>query len=596
MRTLDFLFSSQRKLKIAFFLLLLLAAFVIRIYKIDQIPAGLYIDEADYGLQARSLIETSRDYQGGRSPFWVHSFNDIRAPIPAYFVTLSTLIFETPELQVRFPSVVLGVLIVAIAFFLVRFWAKSYLAAILTAATFAFSPWQIQFSRFAHEDIFMMVFFLGALYCFFKAQEARSFRFLLAFSVLLSLTVYTYRPMSLFAPLIFFVLFVLYRREILYFGLRRVLIVISLAVFIILPFLYTTTIGAPDIPRISQLSITADPEVPIWVQRNREVDSGDFSDAQIGKKPSLTSFFFHSKPLSWLDSFANNYFQTFSTEFLFTSGDKSLRHSVGQMGHLLFIDILALVFGLFFLGGNLRQRNFQWLLLFFVLAPVPSSLTVDGAQHAARLFIFSAPLLLIVGLGWWRLYETVKDLKFRRLTLPIFIAGWLVIFVFYAHRYFVHYPLDSARSFGYGFKQAMHKIVEEEPNYHRIAMVPSNDPPMIYYLFWSKKDPRFIQEYGTNFSKEVEKKLPLDKYKVVEWPKDIGKEKDLARYLRTDTLYLVSQNELSYDLRDEKNIPEGVKLVQLVTYPDNEVAFYLITRDPTYTPPFGEPKYKIGFL
>ena len=591
------LFSRQTKLQIVLLIFLLAAAFFVRIYRIDQVPASLYIDEADYGLQARSLIQTWRDYRGERTPFWVHSFNDIRASIPAYFITATTLLLKTPELQVRLPSVLLGVFIVFIVFLLVRLWIKNYVAAFLTASVFAGNPWQIQFSRFAHEVVFMMAIYLAGLYFFSKAIAAKNYQFLILAAVLLSLATYSYRTMSLFIPLTFLILFLIYHSQLFFFGFKKILFIVFLVAIIILPFLYSTTINAPDLPRIAQLAITTDPEVPIWVQRNREVDSQDFTDPTLGKKPVLSSFFFHNKPLSWLDSFANNYLQTFSTDFLFLKGDsRNARHGVGQMGELYLIDIIGLIFGFILLLRNFKNREYQWLILWFLIAPIPSSLTVDGAQHGVRLFIFSAPLLLITGLGWWYFYQSVTRLRFSWLPILLVLIVWLLLLIFYLHRYFVHYPIESARTFGYGFRQAVQKINKFEVNYKRVAMVPTKDPPMIYYLFWSGTDPKLIQQYGTDFSPNVVKNHPLDKYKVIDWPHKIGEDPEIARYLSPDTIYLVTQQELPYDLRNNLP-PKGVRLVEIISYPDNEIAFYLITRDPNHRTPLTEPKFKdIDFL
>ena len=44
---------------------LVVISLVLRFYKLDSVPASLYYDEIDYGLQARSLIETGKDYVPG---------------------------------------------------------------------------------------------------------------------------------------------------------------------------------------------------------------------------------------------------------------------------------------------------------------------------------------------------------------------------------------------------------------------------------------------------------------------------------------------------------------------------------------------------
>lgn len=587
-------FYQKNKIQILIVILLIGAAFLVRIYKIDKVPASLYIDEVDYGLQARSLAQTAKDYNGELTPFWVHSFDDIRTPIPAYLTVLTTAIFKTPEVQVRMPSVLTGTFVVLIVFLLVNLWTKNFVAAAFTSAVFATNPWQIQFSRFSHEGMPMLALFLSGIYFFYKSLRDKNYKFLILSTILLSAAVYVYRTMSLFVPFTFVVLFVLHAKELLFLSLKKLAVVVVLAAVIILPFLAATTIWAPDIPRIAQLSITADPVIPVWVQRNRELDSGDLVNPTIGKKAVLSSFFFHNKVLSWIDEFRANYFQDFSTEFLFIKGDKNLRHSIGNMGHLYYIDVLALIFGFAYLAKNLKKKEFRWLIIWLLAAPIPASLTVDGGQHAARLFNFSAPLLIITGLGWWFLIANVKKFNYSKfIILPLLSVVWLLLFIFYLHAYLVHYPVDSARYFGYGFKQAMLKISDLEKNYNRIAMTPSKEPPMIYYFFWAKTDPVLIQKHGMNFSPTLAKGDPLDKYKVVDWPGGIGSDPDLARYLREDTLYLVSQNEITQDYRGEDSKPpKGVKIMDVIAYPDNTIAFYLLTREADYKIPATVPKYK----
>lgn len=552
------------------FLLLVLFAFFLRFYQIDQIPASLYYDEVDYGYQARSLIETRKDYKGSWSPFYVHSFNDIRLPIPAYLTVLTTLLFKTPELQVRMPFVLAGTAVVVLSFLITLGWTKKFWPAFFVAAVFAISPWQIQFSRFSHEAMVMALFYMGGLFTFYKSIHLKKYTLLVLSIILFSLSVYTQRTMSFFIPITLVILFILYYKDLLRYGLKKSFLSILASLVIISSFLAATTIKAPDIPRINQLSITADKTIPIWVQRNREIDSGDYTDSSLGKKAVWYSYFFHSKPLSFLESFAKNYLQTFSTEFLLIDGDPNRRHSVGGVGEILFIDILGLIFGLIFLGKNLKQNHFKFILFWFLLSPIPASLTVDGARHASRLFIFSAPLLIIIGLGWWHVVETMKKFKFSKILLLLIFTLYALQFTFFLHRYFVHYPIESARYFGYGVKQAMQKISQIEQNYKKVVMVPDYEPPMIYYLFWSDTRPEHLQEYGSAFSEDIIKDKKLDKYKVSNLTS--------IDNLEQDTLYLVTQNQVKKDLRNQSP-PEGMKLIDTFFYPDKEVAFYLIEKD-----------------
>lgn len=538
--------------------LLLLFTLLIRVYKISEVPAGLSYDEIDYGYHAKSLIQTGKDYRGEQSLFFVHSFNDIRTPIPAYFTVLTSYIFNTPHLQIRGPSVILGILNVVLFFYLIFLWTKNFYASLISSFVFSANPWQIQYSRFSHEGASLVFFYLLAMVLFTKAVSTKRFRYFLGYTIILSLSLYTYRTMSLFAPLTFLLLFLIYSKDHFRLGVKKGLILLFTASVVIGSFLYATTIGAPDLPRINQLALSSDPEIAVWVQRNREVDSGDLIDASLGKKAAWSSYIFHSKPLSILSNFLNNYFYTFSTTFLFTTGDRNIRQSVGGMGELFFIDIFGLVSGLAYIVIKLRSdKNFLWLLVWFLVSPIPASLTLDGAGHASRLLTFSIPLLMIVGLGWWRLLRGFKETVWKKAGVSGLAFIWVISFIFYLHRYFVHYPIEAARSFGYGFEQAMKRIIEVEKKYEKIKLSTAIDPPIPYYLYWS----------NTNLQKLNAEKITELNWSNEDWDK-----------LNPKTLYLLTQNEVGNSLTNIGGISKEIDIIDTIKYPDNQPAFYLISR------------------
>lgn len=567
--------KNVRFFKIVIFIILLLS-FVIRFYNVSKTPQGLYWDEVDLGYQARSLIQTGKDYRNNKSPFFVRSFNSDRTPIPAYFTALTTIIFNSPELEVRMAPVLLGTITSGLAILLVWLITKRKLPALLTGAVYAISPWQIQFSRQGFEATSVAVVLLSSLVCFHQWLKTNKIKYFYLWTVLLSLGVYTYRTMSLFVPLMFLLIIIIYFSNLIKLGFKHLAIAAILASTIIFPFIYATTIGSADQTRISQISIISDPEVPIWVQRNREIDSGDLQSSEIGRKASKLSYVFHNKPLSWWKKLSNNYFKPLSIDFLFLSGDPNPRHSIGEMGQLYLLDIVGLFMGIGWLAKNRNKKNYQWLIVWSLISIIPAALTLDGANHAHRLYIFSLPLLIIVGLGWWRVIQWIKYKKAYFLGLGLF--GLLILsFIFYLHRYFVHYPLESARSFSSGYKEAIQKIISVEDRYKQIQMVDTIEPPMIHYLFWANVPSEELQKYGTNFFLETKNNMKLDKYKVINWNKEMT-EKNLIANLNQDILYLVTQQEIPLDLRNKELIPKEIDLIDVILYPDKEVAFYLVSK------------------
>ncbi|TRZ50724.1 phospholipid carrier-dependent glycosyltransferase [bacterium] len=570
----------KNRLSWVFICLVVFLAIVVRFVKLDKVPAALYYDEIDLGYQVKSLLTTGRDYRNVLSPFYFRSFNTDKTPLPIYFSVLPSLLFTSPEYQVRAGAALAGVVCVVLAMFLAFQLTGKRRAGIITGLVFAFSPWQIQFSRMAFEAIFMLMVFLASISVFLYWQRSRKGWAFYLSAVLLGLNVYTYRTMSLFAPLTVILLLVIFFKDIWREGLVRVGVWLIIICGIILPFLYATTIGSADQTRIDQISVFSDPTIPIKIVRSREVDSNDFGNPQIGKSAVWWSPIFHNKVLSYVTNFGVNYYKNFSADFLFLSGDPNGRHTPSNTGELLFIDVVGLAIGLVVVVKKIRDKKYQLLLGLLFLSPIPSDLTIDGAYHASRLMILAGPLLLVVGLGYMELISWFAKNKKYWVGVPIFVTIWIVAVVFYLQQYFVHFPIESARQFGYGYKQAVLEIVRVKNRYQSVRLTSLNDPPMLYFLYWSNTPPKDVQSYGTNFDEAVIKQLPLDSIKPISWGAKICTIDEIIK-LDPKTLYLAAFNNLPMDFRsaDKNKVPAGIKLVDVIKYPDNEVAYYLITRD-----------------
>lgn len=561
-------------------LLVVVAAIMVRFVRLDKVPASLYYDEIDLGYQIRSLITTGKDYRGGLSPFFFRSFNTDKTPLPIIFSILPSFLFKSPEYQVRAGAALAGVICVLLAMILAYQLTRKKVAGLITGLVFAFSPWLIQFSRIGFEAIFMLMVFLATLVAILHWQKTkRTWDFYFS-AILLGLNIYTYRTMSLFVLIMTGLILFIYFKDFWKMGMVKLAVWFLILAVLTVPFLYSTTIGSSDQTRIGQISIFSDPKIPIKVMRSREIDSNDFGNPEIGKKAVWWSRIFHNKGVSYVTAFGENYFRNFSADFLFLSGDPNNRHSPNSTGVLLFCDSVGLIIGLAWVIKNIQDKKYQLLLGLLLLSPIPSDLTIEGANHASRLMTMAGPLLLIVGLGYSVLVLWLARNKKYRWGTALLLAGWLVAVIFYLQNYFIHYPIESARQFGYGFKQAIVKIISLSNQYKFVRLSTQNESPMLYYLFWSKTPPIELQTYGTEFGEEIIRKLPLDAVKPLIRKDKMCKVQEIAN-LRPDTIYMASFVDLPLDFRsaDKDKVPAGIKLIDVIKYPDNEVAYYLITRD-----------------
>lgn len=187
----------------AWLILILLAAALLRLAAIDDIPPGLTHDEADHGLDAWGVVN------GTRPIYFTVGYG--REPLYDY-ATAGLMSFLGPSfLAGRLTSVFLSLILIAGSYT----WAKRAFGttnALLTASGLAVSFWAVMTSRQALRSITLPALFVLATYFFWRAIElspvaeegnkgsSRSFlrrpatvRFALA-GALLGATVYTYVP------------------------------------------------------------------------------------------------------------------------------------------------------------------------------------------------------------------------------------------------------------------------------------------------------------------------------------------------------------------------------------------------------------------
>ena len=135
--------------KIHIFILLLVfsISFLLRFYKLGEIPSGFYQDESAIGYNAYSIIETGKDEHGQPFPLYFKSFGDYKLPVYIYLTALSIQMFGLNEFAVRFPSALFGFLTVIVFYFFVRKLTKNRPLSIISTAFLATSPWHLHYSR-----------------------------------------------------------------------------------------------------------------------------------------------------------------------------------------------------------------------------------------------------------------------------------------------------------------------------------------------------------------------------------------------------------------------------------------------------------------
>jgi len=296
-----------------------------------------------------------------------------------------------------------------------------------------------------------------------------------------------------------------------------------------------------------------------------------------GLSPSLERVF-HNKIESWGGELLDNYLTSFSPQFLFLTGDPNPRHNLPNFGELYWAMLPFLAMGAINLlksqDKELKKVTFLWLLL----APIPSALTLDGGNHATRLFLMIPPLVILIAYG-------LNSLLHSRKLLMAVVGVFLVLTVFWLHEYFVHYPKEQAQYWHSGYKEAFLWLKDKQALYPKIILNNEHDPILLGYLFWTEKEPEWLRKNYTNDSVEKEILPGFNGFRVGNLLLGgiAGQNKGawLQENLDEQTVYLAFQkDEVPGDWNWQKSPPKGIRVLKMVedTF-SGEPYIYLLTKE-----------------
>lgn len=479
--------GRQAKLKTKNFLVLMIIAlaFLLRVYKISEHPAGLNADEAAIGYNAYSLLQTGKDEFGHPWPVNFQSFNDFKPGLYFYLVLPLVKLLGLTELAVRLPSVILGTLTIAVLYFLVREIFGSSFFALSSSLLLAISPWYLHFSRGGWESNAAVFFIVLGVYFFYKAlKNSRSFTLcVLSFS----LSMYTYHSARVIVPLLGLGLIVLnYKEFIKKISLKMTILFAIFGVVLIIP-LGLSFLDKETSSRFSGVGIFAD-QGPFWrVNELRGQHDDPFS---------LFPKLIHNKYLEYSLRFIDNYFRHYTGDFLFISGDEIQRSKVPEMGQMYLAEIPFLLLGLYFFLKN-KPKHWQFVIYWLIVAPFASALTFQS-PHAIRSLNMVIPLVIITAYGLWYTTNILLARRSRFGIGVVVLSCYLVILfpwniAFYLHQYYVHYPKTYPSAWEYGFSDLVDYVRVNGERFDNVYVTNKYDQPYILFAFYLKYPPEKFQ-------------------------------------------------------------------------------------------------------
>ena len=558
----------MKKKSVTIFVVIILVASFLRLYKLDSFPVSMFGDEMDVGYQAYSVLKTGNDYYGNFMPLHFHSLAEWRTPLYIYSVVPTVAIFGISPLGVRLPAAVFGILGIVAFYFLVSEISKKYLNTdyklLATVASFllAINPWHIQYSRAAFEVTELLFFLiLGLLFLF---RSFKNGKLLWISALAFALTPWVYSTAKLFTPLLLAFLVFVFRKEV--FRLPRKYLVYAVCALALVggPIAYSTVFGGGG-QRFSYISVFSDPTIEHEVGVARDIDSWG---------NSLPSRALHNKFVIWSEAIAGNILQSYSTSFLFVDGDLNLRHSIEDMGMFYKPEFFALLLGIVYFFSRKADSKIKLFFLFWLVAGVlPSAITRDGGNHATRLILILLPLVFLISSG-------AVFLSKNRVIFFAYSMLLLLFFIIYQHQYWVHNPTYSERWWHYGWEEAVEAIKSVEQDFDKVVISTADEPPWIFFAGAYEYPP---EKWQAQFP--LEQKVTLEGFGEVShidkfyFGSPAGLQMyDWGKVLDNKTLYLASIKEVGLNLiREPERTPGDLVLLKSIAFPSGEPAFYLFT-------------------
>ncbi|KKQ34541.1 MAG: hypothetical protein US51_C0035G0009 [Microgenomates group bacterium GW2011_GWA2_37_6] len=523
---------------------------LLRLYNVSEIPPGINRDEGSIGYTAYSLLKSGKDEYGISYPLSFQSFGDWKLPLYIYSTVPFVAIFGLTELSVRLTSIIAGIGTIILTFFLVKELFKNNFLSLMAMFLIAISPWHIHLSRVESESNTAVFLTTASVLLFLKGIQNRNWLFIPSL-ILLALTYYTYAGNYIFTTLLFFGFAICFYKSI----PKSRTTYIALACFAVLSLIiFSQTVFSANKTKLSGISIFGDPSV---VHAKIELPRNEHNDM-------LFKRIIHNRPVFALERMTQNYLNSFSPDFLFINGGTNKAHNIQNFGNMYIVESVFLLLGFIFVFTRKNKREYKLILLWFLIAPIAAIITKD-APHTNRMFAIFPALPIITAFGFYSFWERIKNNPIKK--IMIIIVGTIFLFnvLLYLDRYFIHFPRNEVKNWGFGYKN-LNMILEERYPAKSVVMAAPTHSPYIFLLFYSGYSPSKFSSEAVRYPITEDGFIHVKSYQRFEF-RDIDWSKDIER---PNSVLVANPSEIPpFYMSDEFkksfiNLPNGERMFAII--------------------------------
>lgn len=458
--------------KKTFLILILICLFslFLNVYKKSD-NRCLNADEAAFGYNAYSILQTGKDEYGTFFPLRLKSFGDYKMPLYSYFSVPFIGALGLNETSTRALNDLLALLFPIAVFFLAKEFFDNNRVALLSSFLVAASLGLHLLGRQAHESYLAALLITLSSFWIIKALKRPTPLLVSLLSFFSFLSLFAYQSSRVF--ILFFIVFgaiylFISKKNIQKQRMARFAVLCLSVIFIL--FSITDVIYKPE--RVKNLLFFNNTGFSLKINQFR---------AEGG------SHLFYNKLTIGIKDLTSEYSKYFSPQFLIINGDENPRFGFPDMGIITPVEYLFLFIGLYFLFRYKERWRF-FLLSLLLMSPLSASLTWAGLSLSRSLFLL-IPILIISSYGIIKSFESNK--KNYMIFLLVFIVLELFFFVYSWDLYLNHYPKRGLVIYSQqcGYKQLGEYVKTNYNKFNRFYISPEHGEPYIFLLFYLNYPP-----------------------------------------------------------------------------------------------------------
>ncbi|OGD95771.1 hypothetical protein A3A48_04050 [Candidatus Curtissbacteria bacterium RIFCSPLOWO2_01_FULL_37_9] len=474
-----YIYSNKHKILL---LLIIIVAFLIRIYHITSVPPPAQRDEVGFIYDAYSLLKTGRDQHGKFLPIAFESFGVWEYPVQYYLKIPFAFLFGPTVFASRFSVIFVSLLTIILIYKITLKFFLDKTIALTSAVVASVSSYHFFMSRTGYAQSFygLLMLLMGTYFLLYKKKKL----YKLLGGVFLGLTTYSYPGYFFFLPPFIILMLICFWKNIT--KDKKILLSLSLATFIL--FTSLVVFWTPNQKRIPHGAFFYENDTGIRFE---------WSDQPVGeilaqgKQYNLIAKYLHYPRLAYLHKLLKNYLDAFSLDLWFVKG-RGLGLNVERSGLLLIYEPVLILIGAVI---ALWQRNKNGILLigWFVIGPMASVFTKDISS--TRLLQMVVPIIIFEAIAYKTIVQFIfqKTIYLRALFLLIFAVPILFYNALFIDAYFRHMPYNSLIYWGDSYFEIVN-FIKQNPD-KNIYWNSGRNMGYIYILSGLKYDPaKYLEE------------------------------------------------------------------------------------------------------